>query len=195
MTMTDQIQKKKRKARPIKVSQRMQEALDGLSLDFDKLQPRVDKVFAIGREEGLKDKVIGKVIRAKMKEHYSQQTIQNVFENYPDAKQKQKHKKVKESVTFDDASICPKCGKPFKDPEEEIWQFNVGEFRIQDVQKAPRTYLETGLEHFYAEARKWKAKYEQASKTRTKPKKDINKEKTALLERGLAWREQGGPNS
>ena len=144
----------------------------------------------------MKDKVIGKVIRAKMKEHYSSWTITHVFDEYPEAKQKG-HKKSVKTSNFPDASICPKCGKPFK-IQRKRWQFNVGEFRVQDVQEGSTYILETGLEHFYAEARKWKAKYEQSiavKRTKEKPKKDINKEKTALLERGLAWREQGGPNN
>jgi hypothetical protein len=192
MTMTEQIQKKKRKTKPIKVSERMQEALDALSLDFDKLQPRVDKVFTIGREDGMKDKVIGKVIRAKMKEHYSKSTFYNVIEKYPEARISYP-KKIPKNGIFPDASICPKCGKPYKDPEGEVWQFNVEEFRIQSVPKAPRQYLEMATEHFYAETRKWKKKYEEVlAKSKPKPKKvqGTAADKAKLLDDAMQFREK-----
>ena len=89
MTMTIQLKRKK------KLSQAFQESLDGLALDIEKLQPRVDKVFEVGRAEGLNDKQIGKEIRKKMKGHYGRQTIWRVFENYPDAKQIEKRNKSK----------------------------------------------------------------------------------------------------
>lgn len=82
--MTVQLKRKKKL-----ISKQLQEAIDAIpSPDFEKLQPRVDRVFTIGREEGLKDKEIGKLIRQKMKGHYGHSTIWRIFENYPDAKQK-----------------------------------------------------------------------------------------------------------
>lgn len=101
MSMTvQQIRKKKKKP----VSQTLQDALDAIpSPEFEKLQTKVDRVFEIGRAEGFTDKQIGKLVRMKMKEHYSQRTIQNVFEQYPDAKQKQIHRKVAKGATSDEA--------------------------------------------------------------------------------------------
>lgn len=81
MTMTVQQMKRKKK-----LSQAFQEALDGLTLDIEKLQPRIDKVFTVGRTEGLNDKQIGKEIRKKMKGSYGRTTIWRVLEKYPDAK-------------------------------------------------------------------------------------------------------------
>jgi len=92
--MTVQIRRKK------KLSQAMQDALDALAIDFEKLQPKVDRVFTIGRGEGLSDKEIGKLVREKMKEHYTMRTVQNVFATYPDAKQQQIHKKAEKTSTF-----------------------------------------------------------------------------------------------
>ena len=82
MTMTSTQQMKRKK----KLSQAFYDALDGLSLDIEKLQPRIDKVFIVGRAEGLNDKQIGKEIRKKMKGHYGRTTIWKVLEKYPDAK-------------------------------------------------------------------------------------------------------------
>ena len=85
-----------------KPSKNLEAALNALALDFRKLQQKVDYVFAIGRKEDYNDKEIGKMIRERMKEHYSEWTIWKVFEKYPDAKQKQNHKKVEKNKTFDD---------------------------------------------------------------------------------------------
>jgi hypothetical protein len=97
--MTVQIEEKKKKP-----SEAFIEALAALSLDFDKLQPKVDKVFEIGRKDGLNDKEIGDHVRSIMREHYSQRSIQNVFAKYPQAKQQQNHpnrnQKVAKSATF-----------------------------------------------------------------------------------------------
>jgi len=96
--MTVQIEEKKKKP-----SEAFIEALAALSLDFDKLQPKVDKVFEIGRKDGLNDKEIGDHVRSIMREHYSQQTIQNVFAKYPEAKQQghtNEHKKLTKSVNI-----------------------------------------------------------------------------------------------
>jgi ATP-dependent Lon protease len=89
--MTVQIEEKKKKP-----SEAFIEALAALGLDFDKLQPKVDKVFEIGRKDGLNDKEIGDHVRSTMKEHYSQSTIQRVLKVYPNAKQQghnNEHKK------------------------------------------------------------------------------------------------------
>lgn len=187
--MTVQLKRKKKT-----ISKQLQEALDSIpSPDFEKLQPKVDRVFAIGRQEGLSDKEIGKLVRGKMKGHYGSATIWRVFEDYPEARQKQNHKKVFKMKTFDEG-ICSKCGKPYKDPEEEVWQFNAQEFKIQTVPKAPRQYLETATEHFYAESRKWKKKYEEAlAKPKSKPKKiqGTMQDKTDLLSKAFAARREG----
>ena len=157
MTMTVQLKRKKKV-----ISKQLQEAIDAIpSPDFEKLQPKVDRVFTIGREEGLKDKKIGKLVRDKMKEHYTSATIRRVFSQYPDAQYAKRGKPFSDILSQNDVSNCPKCGKPYKDPEAEIWQFNIEEFRIQNVPKAPRGYLETATEHFYADSRKWKKKYEE----------------------------------
>lgn len=95
--MTVQLKRKKKT-----ISKEFQEALDALSLDFEKLQPRVDRVFTVGREEGMSDKEIGKEVRKKMKGEYNRQTIWRVFENYPDAKQQQNHKKGNKMLPFDE---------------------------------------------------------------------------------------------
>lgn len=176
------------------ISKQLQDALDAIpSPDFEKLQPRVDRVFTIGREEGLGDKEIGKLVRKKMKVHYSRRTVTNVFEKYPDAKyEKRGLVRERTSLTYEE-DICPKCGKPVKDPEAEVWQFNVGEFKIQAVQKAPRTYLETATEHFYAESRKWKKKFEELeAKLNKQPNKkkprNIQKEKSDAITNALSRR-------
>lgn len=98
-------------------SKSLEAALEALALDFDKLQPKVDKVFEIGRAEGYPDKEIGSMIRQRMKEGYSAMSIWRVFENYPEARQKQNRKKVNKTLTSD--GKCPKCGKPLKGPEPE----------------------------------------------------------------------------
>jgi hypothetical protein len=110
MTMTVQIKRKKKT-----ISKQLQDALDAIpSPDFEKLQPKVDRVFTIGREEGFSDKQIGKLVRKKMKGQYGHDTIWRVFEDYPEARQKQNHKKVPKTRTFDEG-ICPKCGKPLNE--------------------------------------------------------------------------------
>jgi hypothetical protein len=73
--MSELIQVKKKK----KISKELQVALDNLLIDFEKLQSKVDKVFDLGRKEGLDDMKIGSLVRKKMKEEYSQRTIQRVL--------------------------------------------------------------------------------------------------------------------
>ena len=75
------------------ISREFQEALNALSLGFEKLQPRIERVFTIGKAEGMNDKEIGKAIRKKLRGHYGHSTIWKVFKNHPDARQKQNHKK------------------------------------------------------------------------------------------------------
>lgn len=73
--MSELIQEKKKK----KLSKELQAALDNLLIDFEKLQSKVDKVFDLGRKEGLDDMIIGNLVRRKMKEQFSQRTIQRVL--------------------------------------------------------------------------------------------------------------------
>ena len=90
--------KKKRK-----LSAAFATALEALDLDFAKLQPRVDRVFEIGHQDGMSDMQIGKEIRKKMKKHYSRMTIWQVFKKYPEARHKQDHghgQKGKVSLPF-----------------------------------------------------------------------------------------------
>lgn len=75
------------------ISREFQEALNALSLGFEKLQPRIERVFTIGKAEGMSDNEIGKAIRKKLRGHYGHTTIWKVFKNHPDARQKQNHKK------------------------------------------------------------------------------------------------------
>lgn len=140
MTMTEQTQKKRRKRNELspeqedalakklgevlgadckvkRPSKQLEAALEALILDWNKLQVKVDTVFTIGRKEEYSDKAIGSMIREKMKEHYSQSTIQRVFEKYPDAKQQQKRKKVVKMNTFN--GKCPKCGKLLNEPTSD----------------------------------------------------------------------------
>ena len=184
--MTQQITKKKMKIPP-----ELQEALEALELDFDKLQTKVDKVFDVGREKGYSDMQIGNLIREKMRGKYHKQTISRVFENYPDAKQKQ-NKKVNKKPTFEQPDKCPKCGKPYKDPEDEIWQFRADQFKIEEIDKRPRKYNEDALEHWYAEARKWKAKYEALIAKNEKKQSTMGSEedKKNLLKKALKFREE-----
>ena len=111
MTMTLQTKRKKKVLSPI-----FQEALDGLTLDIEKLQPRVDRVFTVGRQEGMNDKEIGKEVRKKMKGQYGHDTIWRVFENYPEAKNPNMKRIGPKTRPIHEEGICPKCGKPVRDP-------------------------------------------------------------------------------
>ena len=55
----------------------VEKLLDARSQDFDKLQSKVDAVFEKGRQEGLSDMDIGSMVRTKLKNHYSDRTIQH----------------------------------------------------------------------------------------------------------------------
>jgi hypothetical protein len=72
MANTIQIQKKKR-------SKTLDDLLENLNPDFDKLQPKVDAVFEQGRKEGFCDMEIGDFVRSNMKVNYSLRTIQRVL--------------------------------------------------------------------------------------------------------------------
>jgi hypothetical protein len=171
--MTQQIEKKKKSKKEIQISPELENALNELLIDFDKLQPKVDRVFEIGRLEGLNDKQIGKFVRKKMKEHYSIRTITNVFEEYPEAKQKQNHKKVETISTFDEEE---ENGNDENEDRENTFNsadvvttnkdssFSIKDFRIEEIYEKDINYIITALEHFYAESRKWKTKYEEIKK-------------------------------
>ena len=75
------------------ISREFQEALNALSVSFEKLEPRIERVFTIGKAEGMSDKEIGKEIRKKLRRHYGHTTVWRIFKNHPDARQKQNHKK------------------------------------------------------------------------------------------------------
>jgi hypothetical protein len=62
-----------------KPSKMLEAALNALSLDFGKLQAKVNKVFEIGRKENYPDMEIGDMVREKMKEEYSDRTISRVL--------------------------------------------------------------------------------------------------------------------
>ena len=67
---------------------------------------------------------------------------------------------------------------------------------IQRIVKAPRAYLETAIEHFYAESRKWKEKYEQTNKQKVvkpkpRPKQGTMQDKTDLISKAFAARQEG----
>ncbi|MGC1132843.1 MAG: hypothetical protein WA941_08470 [Nitrososphaeraceae archaeon] len=78
--MTTQLQKQRSKT--------LDQLLDALSPDFDKLQPKVDAVLEQGKKEGFSDMEIGALIRSKMQEHYSDRTIRRVL---PDIAKHTKH--------------------------------------------------------------------------------------------------------
>jgi excinuclease UvrABC ATPase subunit len=118
-------------------SKALNEALEALALDFDKLQSKVDKVFEIGRAEGYPDKEIGSMIREKMRDQYHRNTITNVFAKYPEAKSKTIPKKVTNNVTSD--GKCPKCGKPLNEPV----QSNTKDNEAISVTDKNRFYKET----------------------------------------------------
>ena len=67
--MIEQLQKQRSKI--------VEKLLDARSPDFDKLQSKVDAVFEKGRQEGLSDMDIGSMVRTKLKNHYSDRTIQH----------------------------------------------------------------------------------------------------------------------
>lgn len=99
MTMTTVLEQQKKKS---KISKKLQELLDSLATDFEKLQPKIDRIFEQGRKDGLKDMEIGLLIRQKMKVCYSANTITRVLPTT--ARQKQNHVnrgKVTKMVTSD----------------------------------------------------------------------------------------------
>ena len=170
-----QIQKKKKK----QISIELQNALNELLVDFEKLQPKVDRVFEIGKLEGLDDKEIGSMVRNKMKEHYSERTIRKVL---PDtAKHSEKVRKF----------AAKSSANEHEDEDEEkyentIWHFKAEEFNINDFATRNRGYLIDATEHFYTEARKWKAKYEELAKSKKQNKeKGSDADKAALGEKLL----------
>lgn len=200
MSMTQQIHKKRRAKKDIKISPELQNALDELSLDFEKLRPKVDRVFEIGRLDGLGDMQIGKLVRKKMKEHYSLDTITDVLRNYPEAI----YKNNVRPNAFDNQNVgvSPTNGDKKDDTEREnqgigtkdtepnaIFYFKAEDFNINEVTEKDRNYLIDALEHWYTEANKWKAKYEELAKSQgKKPKKTQGtiEDKMNLLKKGLA---------
>lgn len=60
-------------------SKTLTDLLDNLAPDFEKLQSKIDRIFQVGRQEGLKDMDIGNLVRERMEQHYSQATIRNVL--------------------------------------------------------------------------------------------------------------------
>jgi hypothetical protein len=54
----------------------LDQLLNSLLPDLDKLQPKIDAVFQQGRKEGFDDMEIGDLVRSKMKDHYTNRTIQ-----------------------------------------------------------------------------------------------------------------------
>lgn len=82
--MTIQIQKQK-------PSKTLEQLLADLAPDLGKLKPKVNAIFEQGRKEGLDDMEIGKMVRSKMKEHYSDRTIQRVLPDTVKGSQGPKH--------------------------------------------------------------------------------------------------------
>lgn len=80
-----------------KPSKRLDDLIEALTYDFTKLRDKVDAVFEQGRKEGFEDMQIGKMVRVKMKEHYSRDTIARVLP----ATAKQKHVSVRKPDTLD----------------------------------------------------------------------------------------------
>jgi hypothetical protein len=176
MTMSVQIKKKR------KPSQALLELVEGLAPDFQKLQDKVDEVFRKGREEGFNDMQIGNLVRSRMKEHYSPATIRNVLPET--AKHMEKRNKYALKNTASDHED--------EDEDSTIWQFNAEEFSIQNLEQYDKVYLRTAVEHFYADSRKWKKKYEDLVKIKTKTAKkakseDWESKKSNLLMKGLAF--------
>lgn len=131
-------------------SKQLEKALDALALDFAKLQTKVDAVFTIGRKEDYNDREIGNMIREKMKEHYSQSTIQRAFEKYPEAKQQQNHEKVVKKNTFDEKKQSnhkqskPKTSNDTKQEEHEpeaVYQIEPETYRSEDLEQYDKPFL------------------------------------------------------
>jgi hypothetical protein len=70
--LTVQIQKQK-------CSKELEKLIADLAPDLGKLQPKVTKIFAEGRKDGLTDHEIGFMVRTELKKHYSDRTIQRVL--------------------------------------------------------------------------------------------------------------------
>lgn len=83
-------------------SDKLEAALNALGLDFGKLQPRVDRVFEIGRKEGYPDMMIGDMIRDAMKNDYSTSTIQRVL---PETAKREYHRNENKTVTSQEKSV------------------------------------------------------------------------------------------
>lgn len=178
MTMTVQLKRKKKV-----ISKQLQEALDSIpSPDFEKLQQRVDNVFAVGRTEGLNDKEIGKLVRGKMKMHYSAMTIWRVFEKYPGAKQQQNHKKVNILLTFDE-----------DDDKKETDKYQHYKQVIESKNKLLKQKDEEikGLKQQLAQANK-RIKELESKQNKPKPKKKVQgtaADKAKLLDDAMQFRE------
>jgi len=182
--MTQQIQKKKKKQ--LEISPELQNALNELAVDFGKLQPKVDQVFEIGRLEGLGDMQIGKLVRKAMKEHYSSKTRTRVLEEYPEALYKNNARPNR----FPKKNVDKMSTNQQEDEERyegTIYYFKADEFDINDIETKNRSYLITAVEHWYAEARKWKQKYDDLPTTKPKTTKKITSEKAKidLLKKGF----------
>ncbi len=143
MTMTEQIEEKKKKRKlsrkqtaailsknlgvevtVLEPSERLKEALKALHVDFEKLQPKVDRVFEIGRSEGFIDKEIGRFVRKEMDEHYNRRTITRVLESYPDAKNANMRREIGDKMSPNHICKCRKCGRVL---EEEHVDEKTGE--------------------------------------------------------------------
>lgn len=139
-------EKKNKKGQPSKA---FFDALDAIpAINFEKLQPKVDRVFEIGRKEGLTDKAIGKFIRWKMKEDYSRNGIWKVLKKYPDAIQKHKKSVTKVNTSESDtdqevASIRPETETETADDEIEK---QYGQFQIR-----PEDYIIEDLPKYTSE--------------------------------------------
>lgn len=182
MTMTVQLKRKKKV-----ISKQLQEAIDSIpSPDFEKLQPKVDRVFAIGRDEGLSDKEIGKLVRGKMKEYYNRRTITRVFEEYPDAKQTPGGRKRDKMSHFDEDNKG-------NDDEKETDKYQHYKQVIESKNKLLKQKDEEikGLKEQLAQANK-RIKELESKQNKPKPKKKVQgtaADKAKLLDDAMQFRE------
>lgn len=128
-------QKKKKKTLEQQIPKEFREDCKVFSIDFDKLQPKVDKVFDkwIGREnpktkQPYTEKTVAKWIRFMMKEAgYAFKTIWQVLkENHPDVIQQQNHKRFTKSKP---SSVTT------EQEQDIIWQIDPKDYNPDDWDK------------------------------------------------------------
>lgn len=151
-------------------SKTLTELIDSLALDFGKLKQRVEKVFEQGREEGFQDSEIGKMVRARMAEHYTRQTITNVLPETAKSKPRgdpqgpfsKKTLLTGEKVDGEESDFPRTLTTPqfvqelAEIPEREetsSWQIKPADYNIADIEQYDRGFLVKLVEYLHSQVK------------------------------------------